>query len=88
MKQKKIPQRMCVGCQEMKNKKELLRIVRTPTGEIVIDTTGKKAGRGAYMCNNEACLNKAFKEKRLERALKQVVDPNIYEQLRLGICSH
>lgn len=88
MKQKKIPQRMCVGCQEMKNKKELLRIVRTPEGEIVIDSTGKKSGRGAYVCSNEACLNKAFKEKRLEKALKETVDPTIYEQLRLGIAGH
>lgn len=88
MKQKKIPQRMCVGCQEMKNKKELLRIVRTPEGEIVIDTTGKKSGRGAYVCPNEACLNKAFKEKRLEKAFKEAIEPAIYEQLRLGIVGH
>jgi predicted RNA-binding protein YlxR (DUF448 family) len=88
VKQKKIPQRMCVGCQEMKNKKELLRVVRTPTGEIILDTTGKKSGRGAYVCNNEACLNKAFKEKRLERALKETVDPAIYEQLRSGLTTH
>ena len=83
--QKKTPQRMCVGCQEMKNKKELLRVVRTPDNEVIIDTTGKKSGRGAYLCSNEQCLLKAFKEKRLERALKRVVDPQIYEQLRSGI---
>ena len=83
--QKKTPQRMCVGCQEMKNKKELLRVVRTPENEVVLDATGKKSGRGAYVCRNEQCLSKAFKEKRLERALKRVIEPQIYEQLRLGI---
>jgi predicted RNA-binding protein YlxR (DUF448 family) len=83
--QKKTPQRMCVGCQQMKNKKELLRVVRTPEAEIVWDTTGKKAGRGAYVCKDEACLTKAFKEKRLEKAFKQVVDKAVYEALRQGI---
>ncbi len=83
--QKKTPQRMCVGCQEMKNKKELLRIVRTPDDDIILDSTGKKSGRGAYICCNEQCLAKAFKEKRLERALKRVINPELYEQLRSGI---
>ncbi len=85
MVQKKIPQRMCVGCQEMKNKKELLRIVRTPDEAIILDATGKKSGRGAYVCRNEECFARAFKEKRLEKALKQPIDPEIYEQLRTGI---
>ncbi|VBB08050.1 Hypothetical protein LUCI_3315 [Lucifera butyrica] len=85
MKPKKIPQRLCVGCQEMKNKKELMRVVRTPAGEVLLDPTGKKAGRGAYVCSCEACLNKAFKEKKLERALNQVIAPEVYEQLRQGI---
>jgi hypothetical protein len=76
---------MCVGCQQMKNKKELLRVVRTPLGEIILDSTGKKAGRGAYVCNDEQCLAKAFKEKRLERALKHAVELHIYEDLRAGI---
>ncbi|SDF06502.1 RNase P modulator RnpM [Sporolituus thermophilus] len=88
MKQKKVPQRVCVGCQEMKNKKELIRVVRTPTGEVLIDTTGKKAGRGAYLCNNEQCFTKAFKEKRLERALKHSIEPLIYEELRARFNSH
>ncbi len=83
--QKKIPQRMCVGCQEMKNKKELLRVVRTPDEQIVLDTTGKKAGRGAYICRNEQCLTKAFKEKRLERALKKEIARNVYDELSSGI---
>lgn len=85
MVQKKIPQRMCVGCQQMKNKKELMRIVRTPEGAIVLDSTGKKAGRGAYVCRDEQCFNKAFKEKRLEKALKHAVDTDVYDQLRTGI---
>ena len=59
MVQKKVPQRMCVGCQEMKTKKELLRIVRSPEGEIFIDPTGKKAGRGAYVCKAMACMEAA-----------------------------
>ncbi len=87
MLQKKIPQRMCVGCQQMKNKKELLRIVRTPEGDIILDATGKKAGRGAYVCRDEQCFTKAFKEKRLEKALKQAVDASVYDQLRSGITS-
>lgn len=73
---------MCVGCQEMKTKKELLRVVRTPEGQILIDSTGKKAGRGAYICACETCFAKAYKEKRLERALKQEIAPQVYEQLR------
>jgi len=75
---------MCVGCQIMKPKKDLIRVVRTPDGEVVLDPSGKKAGRGAYVCNNELCLAKAFKEKRLERALQHPVDPTVYEQLRSG----
>ena len=85
MKTKKIPQRMCVGCQEMKNKKEFIRVVRTPDGAVVLDPTGKKAGRGAYLCSNEPCLTKAYKEKRLERALKHSVDPEVYESIRTGL---
>lgn len=76
---------MCVGCQDMKSKKELLRVVRTPEGEIVLDPTGKKAGRGAYMCRSEQCLTKAFKEKRLEKALKHPIGEEVYDALRVGI---
>lgn len=82
MKQKKIPQRMCIGCQEMKNKKELIRIVRAPDGVISFDPTGKKSGRGAYVCRNEGCFTKAYKEKKIERAFKQAIDASIYEELR------
>ena len=85
VKVKKTPQRMCVGCQEMKNKKELVRIVRTPDGEVVIDPTGKKAGRGAYVCLTENCLNQAYKQKRLERDLKHPVDAAVYESIRAGL---
>jgi len=85
VKPKKIPFRMCVGCQEMKSKKELLRVVRTPEGDIVLDPTGKKAGRGAYMCRSEECLTKAFKEKRLEKALKHPIGEEVYNALRAGI---
>lgn len=85
MVQKKIPQRMCVGCQEMKNKKELIRIVRTPESEILLDPTGKKSGRGAYVCPCEACVTKAYKEKRLEKSLKCAVDAAVYETLKAGV---
>lgn len=81
MKQKKIPQRLCVGCQEMKNKKELTRIVRSPEGEVTIDLSGKKSGRGAYVCKSKACLEQAVKAKRLERSLKQSIDPTVYQTL-------
>ena len=73
MKTKKIPQRKCVGCNEMKDKKALLRIVRSPEGEISLDLTGKKNGRGAYVCPDKACITKAVKEKRLERALEKAI---------------
>jgi len=82
LKLRKVPQRMCIGCQEMKNKKEMTRVVRTPEGEIIFDVTGKKAGRGAYVCATDLCLAKAVKEKRLEKALRCPVPTDIYEQLR------
>jgi hypothetical protein len=78
---KKTPLRMCVGCREMKPKKELLRVVRTPEDEIAIDFTGKKSGRGAYVCPNEACLKKAGKQKALDRALERAISLDIIEQL-------
>ena len=68
---KKVPMRMCVACREMKPKKDLIRVVRTPEGEIVADETGRKNGRGAYLCRAEACFNKAVKTRALERALEQ-----------------
>jgi uncharacterized protein len=69
-KPRKIPMRMCVGCREMKPKKELIRVVRTPDGEVALDETGKKAGRGAYVCIDAACLRRALKQKQLDRALE------------------
>ncbi len=68
---KKVPMRMCVACREMKPKKELIRVVRTPEGEIVADETGRRNGRGAYLCRSEACFAKAVKTRALERALEQ-----------------
>jgi hypothetical protein len=70
MKEKKVPMRMCVGCREMKPKKELLRVVRSPEGAVSIDTTGRKPGRGAYVCRSAECLKRAIKQKQLERAFE------------------
>ena len=72
---------MCIACQEMKNKKELIRVVRIPTAEVQVDLSGKKSGRGAYVCLNKLCIEKARKEKRLERVLKEEVPVEIYTQL-------
>lgn len=82
MKQRKIPLRKCTGCQEMKNKKELVRIVRNDEGEFSVDFTGKKPGRGAYVCPNEECLLKAHKSKGLERSFKSAVPAKVYEELK------
>ena len=70
MKPKKIPMRMCVGCREMKEKRELIRVVRTPEGEVALDSTGKKSGRGAYVCRQAECLRRAIRQKQLERQLE------------------
>ena len=82
MKVKKIPLRMCTGCMEMKPKKELIRVVKSPEGEVSVDLTGKKSGRGAYVCKNAECLEKAFKAKRLSRNLDVAIDEQIYNRLR------
>ena len=79
---KKIPQRTCMACQEKKDKRELVRIVRSPEGEISVDVTGKKPGRGAYICPNLECLNKVIKSKRLERSLETTISQEIYESLK------
>ena len=78
---KKIPMRQCVGCQEMKSKKELLRIIKTAENEIILDTTGKKNGRGAYLCPNGECLARAVKTKGLERSLKTAIPKEVIENL-------
>ena len=78
---KKMPVRRCVGCQEMKNKKEMIRVIRTPEGEFELDATGKKNGRGAYLCPSRECLEKAVKSKGLERSFKQAIPPEVYSRL-------
>ncbi|EOS79717.1 hypothetical protein C817_02489 [Dorea sp. 5-2] len=78
---KKIPVRRCVGCQEMKNKKEMIRVIRTKEGEFLLDATGKKNGRGAYICPSKECLRKAVKSKGLERSFKQAIPEEVYEAL-------
>ena len=78
---KKIPMRQCIGCQEMKSKKELIRVLKTCDEEIVVDTTGKKNGRGSYLCKNAECLKKAKKTKSLERSLKVDIPTDVFEQL-------
>ncbi|GMA61524.1 YlxR family protein [Alicyclobacillus fastidiosus] len=78
---RKVPLRKCVGCQEMKPKRELIRVVHTPEDEVLIDLTGKKNGRGAYLCPSESCLAMAQKRKSLERALKTNIPDVVYAQL-------
>ena len=80
MANKKIPLRQCVGCGEMKPKKELIRVIKTED-EILIDSTGKKNGRGAYICGDPECLKRARKSKGLERSLKAVIPEEVYEKL-------
>lgn len=82
---RKIPQRMCVGCQEMKPKKEMIRVVKTPENSIEIDLTGKRSGRGAYVCPKEECLQKAIKARRLEKALHHVISTEIIDVLKQGL---
>ena len=81
MQQKKIPMRQCLGCREMKPKRELIRVVRSPEGEISLDFKGKANGRGAYICPDAACLNKAVKGKALEKAFSMQIPAEIYEKL-------
>lgn len=80
--EKKIPQRKCIGCEEMTGKKELVRIVRSKDGEISLDPTGKKSGRGAYICKDSECLAKAIKKKAIERSFKCAVPSEVYDQLQ------
>ncbi|MDD4775443.1 MAG: YlxR family protein [Syntrophomonas sp.] len=79
---RKVPQRMCVGCRVMKNKKELMRIVRTPEGSIEVDETGKKSGRGAYICRDANCLAIAIKGKRLQKALDHEIGLEVLEKIK------
>lgn len=85
MQQRKIPLRRCTGCNEQKPKKELVRVVRSPQGEIALDRVGKMPGRGAYLCPSAQCLAKARKAKRLERALDAQIPPEVYERIEQEI---
>ena len=78
---KKIPLRQCIGCGEMKSKKEMMRVIKTAENDIVLDVTGKKNGRGAYLCKSSECLQKARKNKGLERSYKMSIPDSVYEEL-------
>ena len=82
---KKIPIRTCIGCNEAKPKKELIRVVKTTDGEVLIDFSGKKNGRGAYVCPDVSCLEKAIKTKRLSRAFEMPIENELYDKLRAEI---
>ncbi len=85
MKPRKIPMRMCVGCREMKEKRELIRVVRSPEGEVSLDPTGKKPGRGAYVCRQGECLQRAIRQKQLERQLQTALTPEVSEGLNRAL---
>ncbi|MBQ7218083.1 MAG: YlxR family protein [Ruminococcus sp.] len=82
MAERRVPLRKCIGCGEMKDKRELVRIVRSKEGEVSVDFTGKKPGRGAYICKNVECLDKAERMKRLSKAFSAPIAPEIYATLR------
>ncbi|MCI9162777.1 MAG: YlxR family protein [Lachnospiraceae bacterium] len=81
MSTKRIPQRQCIGCGEMKSKREMIRVLKTPEGEFTLDATGRKNGRGAYLCPSMECLQKAVKGKGLERSFKMAIPKEVYETL-------
>ena len=78
---KKIPLRQCIGCGEMKSKKEMIRVIKTAEDEIMLDATGRKNGRGAYLCPSMECLKKAVKGKGLERSFKMPIEKSVYDKL-------
>lgn len=78
----KVPMRQCTGCREMKSKKEMIRVLKTAEDEIILDATGKKNGRGAYLCFSKECLEKAIKSRGLERSLKASIPDEVYESLK------
>lgn len=88
LKPRKVPMRMCVGCREMKPKRELLRIVRNQEGEVRWDPVGKAPGRGAYVCPSRACFTRAVKARQLERALEHPIEQAVFEQLLEEIATH
>lgn len=79
---KKVPMRQCVGCHNMVSKREMIRVIKTSDGQIMLDVTGKKNGRGAYICNSRECLEKAIKSRSLERSLKAAIPSEIYDSLK------
>ena len=86
IKKKKVPQRRCVGCNETKEKRELIRVVRTPEGDVCLDLTGKKSGRGAYICHSALCFKKARKSKRIEQNLEVHIPEELYDKLEAQLC--
>lgn len=84
---KKVPLRQCTGCNERREKKDLIRIIRTPEEEILVDFTGKKNGRGAYICNSVECLRLARKKKSLERSLNTAIPEQVYQELEKEMCT-
>lgn len=82
---KKTPERKCMGCNKKLPKKELIRVVRTPDGEVLLDITGKKSGRGAYICPKVSCYEKALKTKRLERCLEISIPESVYDEVKLTL---
>lgn len=82
---RKVPMRKCMGCNEMKPKKELVRVVRSKEGEVSLDLTGKKPGRGAYLCKDLSCLKKARKSKRIEKVLEVSISPELYDTMESEI---
>lgn len=87
-KQRKIPERQCLGCNSHKPKKELLRVVRTPEGEILLDFTGKKSGRGAYICRDVECLRKARRSGRIGRSLDVTVPEEVFDRMESELCDN
>lgn len=85
---RKTPLRQCVGCQEQKPKRTMIRVVLTPEGDILLDPTGKKSGRGSYICNHRACFEQAKKRRSLDRGLKTQVTDQVYDQLLAQIEAH
>ncbi|MBR4039776.1 MAG: YlxR family protein [Clostridia bacterium] len=88
MKTRKIPMRMCVGCREMKEKRSLMRVVKSPEGAISFDRVGKAPGRGAYVCKSKECFERAVKQRQLERALETRIDEAVFTQLMEEIDVH
>ncbi|MBE6682069.1 MAG: YlxR family protein [Ruminococcaceae bacterium] len=84
---KKVPERKCMGCNEKRPKKELIRVVRTPEGDVVIDLVGKKSGRGAYICKSVSCFEKALKSKRIERCLEVEIPDSVYDEMKMQLCA-